>query len=103
MGRTYRDEFDHVLVLPVPYRDGKTHLRDFSNVTFYAGDHDVPTAASLPHDVQTSDIFARIDDPRIQGIVSHAYPRQLSGKGVPLLTDDYAPVDALLSVNPDDA
>lgn len=106
MVRTWRSEFDDVAVYPVPRRDGSLHLDSFDNVELLAGNGgSVPARGGEGPLLEGTDVPTGVDPPlddAMQRLIDARYASELEEDDVRVLTDDYAPVDALISVDPDD-
>lgn len=102
--RTWGEAFGDILMYPIPFQDGATaSLREFSNVEFMAtiGRGVLPSFGGEAALIEQADLgvpTSTILDARMRGILSSRYRLKLSSKGVPVLTDDLAPVDSLLNV-----
>jgi predicted membrane-bound spermidine synthase len=103
MHETWSKVFDDVVLYPVPYDDGSLDLKAFINVELFAA----PDRGVLPprggeatlvqeagFDVPSGEVF----DSRLRRLVAARYTKPLAHDDVPVLTDDLAPVDALLQV-----
>ncbi|MCW2923535.1 MAG: spermine synthase, partial [Thermoleophilia bacterium] len=104
MRRTWADVFDDVVLYPVPNADGALDLRAFSNIELFAarkrgvlpsrgGEGPLFEAAHLSG---TGDVA--LDDP-LRALIADRYAGVPSSTGVPILTDDLAPVDSLMQVD----
>jgi spermidine synthase len=88
--RTYRSVFQTVLVHPV----GPAQSGSLQNLIVVAGDFAPPSTDTLLERWRTQ--RPRSAPPLVQAI-NDRYDRAIDTSGVPLLTDDYAPTDALIA------
>lgn len=93
---TWKDTFPHLAIYPVPGQDGRVALDRFANVEMFAARDQLPTASRVAAMVNDSPLA--VHDRELARLVAARYDAAISSHGVPLLSDDYAPVDALVSV-----
>jgi predicted membrane-bound spermidine synthase len=104
MHRTWADVFGDVTMYPIPDDAGNLDLTTFRNVELFAaadrgvlpprgGEASLIEAAKFA--VPTSSVL----DAQLRSILADRYVGAVSTKGVPILTDDLAPVDSLLQVD----
>lgn len=103
MHETWSAVFDDVVIYPVPGLDGDLDLDSFANIELFAA----PERGVLPARggeqvlLREADFAVPTDevlDSQLQRIVDARYVGELETDDVPVLTDDLAPVDALLQV-----
>jgi spermidine synthase len=104
MHRTWSRVFGDVVFYPVPSEDGSNDLTAFRNVELFAA----PDRGVLPPRggertlVEQADLAVpapQVLDAQLTRLIDARYSQDVSHKGVPILTDDLAPVDALLQVD----
>ncbi|MCW2971752.1 MAG: Spermine synthase [Thermoleophilia bacterium] len=104
MHRTWSKVFSDVATYPVPAEGGSLDLSTFTNIELIAsadrgvlpprgGEASLVEAADL--DVPASTLL----DASFTRLIAARYSRSISTSGVPVLTDDRAPVDSLLAVD----
>jgi hypothetical protein len=104
MHRTWSSVFDDVATYPVPDANGNLDLDAFANVQLFAttdrgvlpprgGERNLVEAAG------TAVPPATVLDGTLQRFLDARYVDGIPTSGVPVLTDDKAPVDALLAVD----
>jgi spermidine synthase len=101
MHRTWSEVFDDIAVYPVPGAGGEVDLAAFSNVEFFASaDRGVlPPRGGEAARVEQADLAAPALDAKLRELIAARYVSEVSHEGVPVLTDDLAPVDSLLQVD----
>lgn len=101
--KTYADAFTHVSLYPVATDERGPRLRNFGNVELVATDRPPPPRAGTLAEPGLETVAADIPPhPALDRLLRHRYRALVPTDDVPLLTDDYAPVDAL-SIHEEDA
>lgn len=103
MHATWSTVFDDLAVFPVPSGD-ELDLEAFTNVAFFASaDRGVlPARGGEAALIQAADLAVpatSVLDDGLVALLAARYVRELPHDGVPVLTDDLAPVDSLLQVD----
>lgn len=94
--RTYREVFPTVLVHPVIEQDFDTDPEALRNIMLVATDGAAPGKDFLLRRWQQELRPDDPDSPDLEGAIGNRYEKQIPTGNVPILTDDYAPTDALL-------
>jgi spermidine synthase len=93
--RTYRSVFPTLSVHPVFERGLGTDPADLLNIILVAGEGAAPSKAFLRE--RWAEIRERSKRaPDLSNAIANRWEREIPTRDVPLLTDDYAPTDALL-------
>jgi spermidine synthase len=95
--KTYRQTFPTVLVHPVVERGEDPAADLLRNIIVVAGDFPSPTREFLRERWDESR-REHPSSPFLGNAIRHRYDRQIPTRDVPTLTDDYAPLDALLPI-----
>lgn len=102
MYRTYSKHFSSIATYPVPDNDGAVRLNKFINIELIAASQPLPAAGSEIQKLTDAGLNELLD-PTLTHLIAARHNDPVSAEGVPVLTDEYAPVDSLISVDPDDA
>jgi spermidine synthase len=95
IAKTYRSVFSTVALHPVYDGPDDTFFEDVRNIILVATDRPAPDRAFLAERWQQVRARSR-GAPDLRGAITRRWERALPLDDVPLLTDDYAPTDALL-------
>jgi spermidine synthase len=101
MHRTWAEVFDDIVVYPIPGRGAvEANLENFANVEMFAT---VERGVLPPRGGEQSLLeragLEQVLDRQMRTLLTARYPGEISHTGVPILTDDLAPVDSLLQVD----
>ncbi|MBC7460778.1 MAG: fused MFS/spermidine synthase [Thermoleophilia bacterium] len=104
MHRTWAEVFNDIATYPVPAEDGSLDLSTFTNIELIASaDRGVlPPRGGEASLVEAADLAVpatTLLDASFMRLLAARYTKSISTSGVPVLTDDRAPVDSLLAVD----
>jgi hypothetical protein len=98
MLRTWGRAFDEQVIYPIPRADGQVALNQFANVEVFLSDEPLPAAGEEQEALTRASLPVDVTDSVLDGILEARYEDDVSTDGVPTLTDDFAPVDSLVSL-----
>lgn len=104
MHATWMDVFEDSVLYPIPNFEGVIDLEKYMNIQILATRKrgTLPPRGAEAQLIQQADFAvpaSQVLNARMQQILDARYTRQLKHNDVPVFTDDYAPIDRMLSVD----